>query len=171
MSELGQSRHFGCRLTTSGLPPTPDILSARRHVSKVPNPDIRAGLNRQRKAASAAASALVVAACAGLHGQSGVARDADTGYRIASVVLLWGGLSHAPDSGRQGSVGDDVLHDIVQDAALARPVAIEDGRYLVTQNPGQNAEEEISAAHCVQFNFRQFTSFGHDHNSLFPAAA
>jgi hypothetical protein len=33
------SRRFERRPITSGLPPTPDILSARRHVSKVPFPD------------------------------------------------------------------------------------------------------------------------------------
>jgi hypothetical protein len=36
MSQLGQSRHFGRRQTTSGLPPEADIVKAGRHVSKVP---------------------------------------------------------------------------------------------------------------------------------------
>jgi hypothetical protein len=39
MSVRGQTRHFDSRPVTSGLPPTPDILSTRRHVSKVPAPD------------------------------------------------------------------------------------------------------------------------------------
>jgi hypothetical protein len=41
MSQLGQSRHFDRAPLASALPPTPDILSARRHVSKVPKGDIR----------------------------------------------------------------------------------------------------------------------------------
>ena len=36
ISGLGQSRHFDRTPMTSGLPPTPDILSAGRHVSNVP---------------------------------------------------------------------------------------------------------------------------------------
>jgi hypothetical protein len=40
MSDLGQSRHFGRVAVTSGPPPIPDILSAHRHVSKVPTADI-----------------------------------------------------------------------------------------------------------------------------------
>jgi hypothetical protein len=36
MSQLGQSRHFGRRQTTSGLPSETDIVRAARHVSKVP---------------------------------------------------------------------------------------------------------------------------------------
>jgi hypothetical protein len=39
MSELGQSRHFGRRPTTSGLPLETDIVRVGRHVSKVPFPD------------------------------------------------------------------------------------------------------------------------------------
>jgi len=35
-SGSGQSRHFGRRQTTSGLPPEADIVTAGRHVSKVP---------------------------------------------------------------------------------------------------------------------------------------
>jgi hypothetical protein len=35
-SAVGQSRHFGRRQTTSGLPPEADIVKAGRHVSKVP---------------------------------------------------------------------------------------------------------------------------------------
>src|SRR5258707_12119401 len=40
MSELGQSRHFGRRPTTSGLPLEADIVTAGRHVSKVPEGDM-----------------------------------------------------------------------------------------------------------------------------------
>src|SRR5947207_12469415 len=36
MSQMGQSRHFGRRPTTSGLPLETDIVGAGRHVSKVP---------------------------------------------------------------------------------------------------------------------------------------
>jgi hypothetical protein len=36
MSEVGQKRRFQRRPITSGLTPIPDILSIRRHVSKVP---------------------------------------------------------------------------------------------------------------------------------------
>jgi hypothetical protein len=36
MSQLGQSRHLDRAPLTSGLLPTPDILSTRRHVSNVP---------------------------------------------------------------------------------------------------------------------------------------
>ena len=36
----GQSRHFGRRPTSSGLPPEADIVKARRHVSKLPTPDL-----------------------------------------------------------------------------------------------------------------------------------
>lgn len=36
MSQLGQSRHFGRRPTTSGLPLETDIAKDGRHVSKVP---------------------------------------------------------------------------------------------------------------------------------------
>src|SRR5882724_6912376 len=39
MSELGQSRHFRRRPTTSGLPPETDTVTAGRHVSKVPRAD------------------------------------------------------------------------------------------------------------------------------------
>jgi hypothetical protein len=35
-SAPGQSRHFGRRQTTSGLPPEADIVTAGRYVSKVP---------------------------------------------------------------------------------------------------------------------------------------
>jgi hypothetical protein len=40
MSESGQSRHFGRRPTTSGLPLETYIVRAGHHVSKVPVPDI-----------------------------------------------------------------------------------------------------------------------------------
>ena len=40
MSQLGQSRHFGRRPTTSGLPLETDIVRVGCHVSKVPTPDI-----------------------------------------------------------------------------------------------------------------------------------
>src|SRR5258708_5876005 len=36
----GQKRRFDRRPITSGLPPTPDILSVRRNVSKVPEEDV-----------------------------------------------------------------------------------------------------------------------------------
>jgi hypothetical protein len=36
MSESGQSRHFGRRPTTSGLPLETDVVRASEHVSKVP---------------------------------------------------------------------------------------------------------------------------------------
>jgi hypothetical protein len=36
MSLVGQSRHFDRAPLTSGLLPTSDILSARRHVANVP---------------------------------------------------------------------------------------------------------------------------------------
>ena len=39
MTAPGQSRHFGYRPTTSGLPLETDIVRAGRHVSKVPLPD------------------------------------------------------------------------------------------------------------------------------------
>ena len=40
MTVVGQSRHFGRRQTTSGLPLETDIVRAGRHVSKVPHPDV-----------------------------------------------------------------------------------------------------------------------------------
>ena len=40
MSGLGQSRHFGRRPTTSGLPLKTDIVRAGRHVAKVPRPEV-----------------------------------------------------------------------------------------------------------------------------------
>jgi hypothetical protein len=40
MSQMGQKRRFKRRPITSGLPPTPDILGARQHVSKVPEPEV-----------------------------------------------------------------------------------------------------------------------------------
>ena len=40
MTGLGQSRHFGRRPTTSGLPLETDIVRAGRHVSNVPTRDI-----------------------------------------------------------------------------------------------------------------------------------
>ena len=40
MSELGQSRRFGPPSLTSGLPPEADTVTAGRHVSKEPTPDI-----------------------------------------------------------------------------------------------------------------------------------
>src|SRR5260221_12853100 len=40
MSAWDQSRHFGRRQTTSGLPPETDIVRAARHVSKVPGGDM-----------------------------------------------------------------------------------------------------------------------------------
>jgi hypothetical protein len=40
MSVPGQSRHFGLRPTTSGLPLETDIVRAGRHVSKVPKADV-----------------------------------------------------------------------------------------------------------------------------------
>jgi len=45
MSQLGQKRRFERRPITSGLRPTPDILSVRRHVSKVPLGDITCRYN------------------------------------------------------------------------------------------------------------------------------
>ena len=42
MSAKGQSRHFGRRPTTSGLPLETDIVRAGRHVSKVPQHEIAA---------------------------------------------------------------------------------------------------------------------------------
>ena len=39
-SGMGQSRHFGRRQTASGLLPEADIITAGRHVSKVPNAEI-----------------------------------------------------------------------------------------------------------------------------------
>jgi len=36
MTASGQSRHFGRRQTTSGLPPGTDIVRPTRHVRKVP---------------------------------------------------------------------------------------------------------------------------------------
>jgi len=40
MSEVGQSRRFGCRPVTSGLPRSADIRSVRRHVTNGPWTDI-----------------------------------------------------------------------------------------------------------------------------------
>jgi hypothetical protein len=40
MSLMGQKRRFERRPITSGLPPTPDILSVGRHVSKVPQTEV-----------------------------------------------------------------------------------------------------------------------------------
>jgi len=45
MSQLGQSRHFGRRPTTSGLLLEADIVRAGRHVSKVPNPEVVASFD------------------------------------------------------------------------------------------------------------------------------
>ena len=39
MTAVSQSRHFGRRPTTSGLPLETDVVRAGRHVSKVPHPD------------------------------------------------------------------------------------------------------------------------------------
>jgi hypothetical protein len=39
-SELGQSRRFGSPSMTSGFPPKADTVTAGRHVSKVPKPEI-----------------------------------------------------------------------------------------------------------------------------------
>jgi hypothetical protein len=50
-SGLGQSRHFGCRPTTSGLPLETDIVGAGRHVSNVPEPEV---VNRPRTPSTAA---------------------------------------------------------------------------------------------------------------------
>ena len=41
MSGWGQSRHFGRRPTTSGLPLETDIVRAGRHVSKVPQAEVK----------------------------------------------------------------------------------------------------------------------------------
>ena len=41
---MGQSRHFGRRQTTSGLPPGTDIVRPTRHVRKVPTGDIARAL-------------------------------------------------------------------------------------------------------------------------------
>jgi hypothetical protein len=38
-----KSAVFGCRPITSDPPPTPDILAARRHVSKVPGTEVEFG--------------------------------------------------------------------------------------------------------------------------------
>jgi hypothetical protein len=46
MSRLGQKRRFERRPIASGLPPTPDILGVRRHVSKVPTRDSCTAENR-----------------------------------------------------------------------------------------------------------------------------
>jgi hypothetical protein len=51
MSQLGQSRRFGGRAVTSGLPRQADILSARWHVSKVPTGDMHAPGLRARQSA------------------------------------------------------------------------------------------------------------------------
>jgi hypothetical protein len=41
MSQLGQSRHFDRAPLTSGLPRLADILGVVRHVSKVPEADLK----------------------------------------------------------------------------------------------------------------------------------
>jgi len=48
-SGMGQSRHFGGALTTSGLPLSTDILRVRQHVSKVPGTETRQGGSRPLK--------------------------------------------------------------------------------------------------------------------------
>ena len=40
MSELGQSRHYGRRQTTSGLPLKTDIVRVGRNVAKVPEAEV-----------------------------------------------------------------------------------------------------------------------------------
>jgi hypothetical protein len=54
MTALGQSRHFDRAPLTSGLPPTPEILSARRHVSNVPKAEVAqpSGQNKGRPKAA-----------------------------------------------------------------------------------------------------------------------
>jgi hypothetical protein len=42
MTALGQSRHFGRRPTTSGLPPEADIVRAGWYVAKVPTTEVQA---------------------------------------------------------------------------------------------------------------------------------
>ena len=42
LTALGQSRHFGRRPTTSGLPLETDVVTNGRHVSRVPQPDLTA---------------------------------------------------------------------------------------------------------------------------------
>jgi hypothetical protein len=49
MSALGQSRHFGRRPTTFGLPLETDIVGAGRHVSKVPATDVLQNLDARSK--------------------------------------------------------------------------------------------------------------------------
>ena len=46
MSEMGQSRHFGSRPTTSDLPPETDIAQCGRHVSKVPTDETARAVER-----------------------------------------------------------------------------------------------------------------------------
>lgn len=45
-SLVGQTRHFGRAPMTSGLPRQADILSACRHVSNVPLPEVKDRLTR-----------------------------------------------------------------------------------------------------------------------------
>jgi len=45
MSEKGHSRHFDGLPVTSGLPLEADIVTAGRHVSKVPKPEVVTSLN------------------------------------------------------------------------------------------------------------------------------
>jgi hypothetical protein len=46
---MGQSRHFGHGRTTSGLPPEADIVTASRHVSKMPGPDMGPAIHLFRR--------------------------------------------------------------------------------------------------------------------------
>ena len=49
MSAAGQTRHFDCAPTTSGLPQRTDILRLRRHVSKVPKAEAMPAREYQRR--------------------------------------------------------------------------------------------------------------------------
>ena len=53
---VGQSRHFGRRPTTSGLPLSTDIVAVRRHLSKVPEPDLWRTYSARLKTASSVTS-------------------------------------------------------------------------------------------------------------------
>jgi hypothetical protein len=101
MSQLGQSRRFDGTSTTSGLPQLADIFRGRRHVSKVPIPELRVSvIARLTEAlthlARALSPSMVASASPGRHRTcSGPARQ------VFQVFSAWSALGK---NKRRGSV-------------------------------------------------------------------
>ena len=112
MTAVSQSRHFGRRPTTSGLPLETDIVRAGRHVSKVPRPN----------SCSAASFGQIVDAIR--DGEVGLALPltAEKGTSVIPVLSQYKRIGCSPgkhpDTRTMATGSDDDSRDSVHDRCL-----------------------------------------------------